>query len=106
MHVTRETILDMIRARADEEAALERAREVLPESFDTDDHLGELEKLGINPADLQTEGAGSFGQAGRADDQALEPDEGAGAEPDEGPGAEPDEEPQPESAPAADRDRS
>jgi hypothetical protein len=79
MHVTRETILDMIRARADEEGALERAREVLPESFDTEDHLGELEKLGINPADLQTEGAGSFGQAGRADDQGQEPDE----EPDE-----------------------
>lgn len=75
MHVTRETILDMIRARADEEGALERAQQVLPESFDTDDHLGELEKLGINPADLQTEGAGSFGQAGRADDQGQEPDE-------------------------------
>jgi hypothetical protein len=75
MHVTRETILDMIRARADEGGALERALQVLPESFDTDDHLGELEKLGINPADLQTEGAGSFGQAGRADDQGQEPDE-------------------------------
>ena len=75
MHVTRETILDMIRARADEEGALERAQQVLPESFDTDDLLGELEKLGINPADLQTEGAGSFGQAGRADDQGQEPDE-------------------------------
>ena len=83
MQVTRETILDMIRARADEEGALEQAQQVLPESFDTDDYLGELEKLGINPADLQTEGFGSFGQAGRADDQDEEPDE----EPDEGPAA-------------------
>ena len=74
MLVTRETILDMIRARADDAGALEQAQS-LPDSFDTNDHLGELEKLGINAADLQTEGAGSFGQAGRADDQGAEPEE-------------------------------
>jgi hypothetical protein len=72
MQVTRETILDMIRARADSAGALEQAQS-LPESFDTNDHLGELKKLGISPDDLQTEGLGSIGQASRADDRAEEP---------------------------------
>ena len=76
MQVTRETILDMIRARADEEAALEQAQQVLPDSFETNDYLGELQKLGINPADLQAEGSGSVAQAGSADDQRQEPDAG------------------------------
>ncbi len=84
MQVTRETILDMIRARADDAGALEQA-ESLPDSFDTNDHIGELEKLGINAADLQSEGAGSFGQAGRADDQAVEPDEVDDEATDDGP---------------------
>lgn len=76
MQVERETILEMIRARADGDEAARRAEQELPETFDTDDHLGQLEQLGINPEDLQTEGAGSFGQAGRADDQtALQPEE-------------------------------
>ena len=56
MQVTRETILDMIRARADEQGALERAEQVLPESFDTNDYLGELEKLGIRREDLGVPG--------------------------------------------------
>ena len=76
MQVTRETILDMIRARADEEEALERAQQALPESFETNDYLGELQKLGINPEDLQAEGLGSVAQAASADDQRQEPDEG------------------------------
>jgi hypothetical protein len=56
MQVTRETILDMIRARADDEGALERAEQVLPESFDTNDYLGELEKLGIRREDVEAPG--------------------------------------------------
>lgn len=56
MQVNRETILEMIRARADDEDALERAQQVLPESFDTKDYVGELEKLGIRPEDVDVPG--------------------------------------------------
>ena len=56
MQVNRETILEMIRARADEEGALEQAEQVLPESFDTNDYLGELEKLGIRREDVEVPG--------------------------------------------------
>ena len=89
MQVTRETILDMIRARADSAGALEQAQS-LPESFDTNDHLGELKKLGISPDDLQTEGLGSIGQArpgGRPgrEEPAEEPAEDTDDETDDGP---------------------
>jgi hypothetical protein len=80
MQVTRETILDMIRARADNAGALEQAQS-LPESFDTNDHLGELKKLGISPDDLQTEGLGSLGQASQPDDRADDQAEHQAEEP-------------------------
>jgi len=79
MQVTRDTILDMIRARADEQGALERAEQVLPESFDTSDYLGELEKLGINPDDLQSEGFGAFLDVEGTDGRREDPEDGAAA---------------------------
>lgn len=56
MQVDRETILEMIRARADGQDALERAEQALPESFDTHEYAGELEKLGIRPEDVEAPG--------------------------------------------------
>ena len=61
MQVEKQTILEMIRVRADGDAALARAQEVLPERFDTDDYLGELEKLGLSPEDLGSDTRGTSG---------------------------------------------
>lgn len=56
MQFSRETILEMIRMRGDDEGALERAKESLPEKFEAHEYAGELEKLGIRPEDLEAGG--------------------------------------------------
>ena len=56
MQFSRETILEMIRMRGDDEGALERATESLPEEFEAHEYAGELEKLGIRPEDLEAGG--------------------------------------------------
>jgi hypothetical protein len=56
MQFSRETILEMIRMRGDDEGALERAKESLPEEFEAHEYAGELEKLGIRPEDLEAGG--------------------------------------------------
>ena len=56
MQFRRETILEMIRMRGDDEGALERANESLPEEFEAHEYAGELEKLGIRPEDLEAGG--------------------------------------------------
>jgi hypothetical protein len=56
MQVNRDTVLEMIRMRGDDEGALARAQEALPDQFDSREYAGELEKLGIRPEDLEAGG--------------------------------------------------
>ena len=59
MQIPKEQILELLRSRGEDDKASQADSE-LPETVDTEQHAGILEKLGIDPGDL----AGSLGGIG------------------------------------------
>ena len=51
MQIDKQTILDLLRQRGDNEQA-QQAEQELPDQVDTDQHAGMLQKFGLNPQDL------------------------------------------------------
>ena len=51
MKMGKDTILDLLRSRGDQDKADQAERE-LPDEVDEDQHTGLLEKFGVNPKDL------------------------------------------------------
>jgi hypothetical protein len=59
MQIPKDKILELLRSRGQEDKA-QQAEGELPDQVDTEQHAGQLQKLGIDPGDL----AGSLGGIG------------------------------------------
>ncbi|MDQ3858431.1 MAG: hypothetical protein M3327_08305 [Actinomycetota bacterium] len=57
MQIDKQTVLDLLRERGQEDQAREAEQE-LPDQVDTDRDAGLLERFGINPSDLLSRFAG------------------------------------------------
>jgi hypothetical protein len=63
MNIDKNTILELLRSRGDDQQAAQADQE-LPDQVDTDEHAGLLEKFGINPAELIAKLGGGEGLGG------------------------------------------
>jgi hypothetical protein len=61
MQIDKQQILDLLRSHGDGDRATQAEAE-LPDTVDTDQHAGLLEKLGINPQELLGGLAGGLGE--------------------------------------------
>ena len=60
MTIPKDKILELLRSRGEDDKAAQADGE-LPEQVDTEEHAGQLQRLGIDPGDL----AGSLGDVGK-----------------------------------------
>ncbi len=51
MKIDKQTVLDVLRERGEDEKAAQAEQE-LPDEVDTEQHAGLLERFGVNPSDL------------------------------------------------------
>ena len=63
MNIDKDTILNMLRSNG-QDADADQAQQDLPDQVDTDEHVGLLDKFGINPADLIAKFTGGQGGQG------------------------------------------
>jgi hypothetical protein len=61
MQIDKQQIIDLLKSRGDNDRATQAESE-LPDTVDTDQHAGLLEKLGINPQELLGGLAGGLGE--------------------------------------------
>lgn len=60
MRIDKREIIEQLRGRGEDDIA-DQAETELPDEVDTDEHRAELDRLGINPADLLGGISGTFG---------------------------------------------